>query len=580
MKRNKEHNMKTILAKVLVFAMVMMAVAATPVASVKAAAKPAMTKATRNINEGESYDLGVKNLAKGSSLAWKTSNKKVATVDKNGIVEAKGKGKATITCTVTDGKKTYKATCKVTVIRPAKSVTITNEVTVLNLGQKYDLNTQLIPSSSNDTITWTSSDKKIANPDKKGKFTALAKGTVTITGKTLSGKKASVTIEVVDAEGLVANQEGLNKLLGTGAGLITIKTDTAENFTIPQGAYTNQKLIVDAPNSDVHNNGTFASIEIKNIKANTWYEGAQGNKIEVTANKVRIVVNAGASAGIEIKQVGSTLVLVNDGVVTELSVEAAANIEILGASKTPVPVVTQVTGINITSNVPLALDCKEKVSLTLNTGAEGTTIRVDSQDKAPTVSGTVSATISVGPKDGSKPAEVIVKQPSAGPAPSGSGSSGGSGGSSDINQETVTGGSNGTFNLAKEYTSITSVKVLYGNLNFDIDSTMLAALKGYLAADKATIDTWKKITTAKNTEYTGYTATVKATNVGDLTKDVTLTLKGLGGSLSYRVTVNETQGSVTVQNKTTNISYTITKDGNKTLKITNAPSNLSFEIKY
>ncbi len=581
MKRSYKHKMKTILAQVLVFAMVMMAVAVAPAASVKAAAKPTITKATRNIIEGDLYDLGVKNLAKGSRLTWTTSNKKVATVDQDGVVIAKGKGKATITCTVTDAKnKVYKLTCKITVIRPAKRVYITNEATVLNLGQKYDLNTRLVPSSSNDTITWSSSDKKIANPDKDGKFTALAKGIVTITGKTLSGKKVSLTLEVIDAEGLVVNQEGLNKLLGTGVGLITIKTDAAENFVIPNGDYSNQKLIVDAPNSDVHNNGIFASIEIKNIKANTWYEGAQGNKIEVTATKVRIIVNAGASAGIEIKRVGSTIVLVNDGVVTELSVEAAANIEILGASKEPVPVVTKVEGINITSNVPLALDCKEKVTLTLNKGAEGTTVSVESQDKVPTISGTVAVTISVGPKDGSKPAEVIIKQPAAGPAQGGSGGPSGPSGPTGPTTATINKGTGNSFVLPVEYTALTAVQVRYGAASFDISSSMLATLKGFLSNDNATITAWRNITDATNSDFIGYNAHVVAVSgSGDLTKDVTLTLPILG-SKTYRVTVNPSSSSVTITTPDHN-TYTITKGAdNRTLTITNAPSSLSFVITY
>jgi uncharacterized protein YjdB len=168
MKKSFAYTMRAMLAKGLVFALVVMAFAVVvPKATAEAATKPALTKNSRNILVGDLYDLGVKNAPKGSTYVWKTSNKKIATVDKNGVVVAKSKGKATITCTVTDPKKkTYKLTCKVTVIKPAKSLIISNEATVLNLGQKYDLNTTLIPSSSNDTVTWTSNDKTIAAPDK------------------------------------------------------------------------------------------------------------------------------------------------------------------------------------------------------------------------------------------------------------------------------------------------------------------------------------------------------------------------------------------------------------------------------
>ena len=52
--------------------------------------------------------------ATNKSLAWSSSNTKVATVDKNGKLKAVGAGTATITCTAKDGNGA-KATCKVTV---------------------------------------------------------------------------------------------------------------------------------------------------------------------------------------------------------------------------------------------------------------------------------------------------------------------------------------------------------------------------------------------------------------------------------------------------------------------------------
>ena len=47
-------------------------------------------------------------------VKWTTSDKKIATVDKNGKVRARKAGKVVITCTATDGSKKY-ATCKITV---------------------------------------------------------------------------------------------------------------------------------------------------------------------------------------------------------------------------------------------------------------------------------------------------------------------------------------------------------------------------------------------------------------------------------------------------------------------------------
>ena len=74
------------------------------------------TKATLKV--GKTLQLKVKKFAPASPLndnvKWTTSNKKVATVDKNGKVTAKKAGTVTITCTAQDGSK-KKATVKITV---------------------------------------------------------------------------------------------------------------------------------------------------------------------------------------------------------------------------------------------------------------------------------------------------------------------------------------------------------------------------------------------------------------------------------------------------------------------------------
>ncbi len=74
------------------------------------------TKAT--LAKGKTLQLKVKAIkpadAFNQKVKWSTSNKKVATVDKNGKVKAIGKGSCVITCAATDGSG-IKATCKITV---------------------------------------------------------------------------------------------------------------------------------------------------------------------------------------------------------------------------------------------------------------------------------------------------------------------------------------------------------------------------------------------------------------------------------------------------------------------------------
>ncbi len=78
--------------------------------------KVTLNKTTASLKRGKKLTLKAtinpKN-ASNKNVTWKSSNKKVATVDKNGVVKGLKKGTTTITVTTKDGKKT--ATCKVRV---------------------------------------------------------------------------------------------------------------------------------------------------------------------------------------------------------------------------------------------------------------------------------------------------------------------------------------------------------------------------------------------------------------------------------------------------------------------------------
>jgi uncharacterized protein YjdB len=63
-------------------------------------------------------------------------------------------------------------------------------------GKKITLKTKLTPAKAKTTLTWSSSNKKIATVTQKGVVKGIRKGTVTITVKTANGKKATVKVTV------------------------------------------------------------------------------------------------------------------------------------------------------------------------------------------------------------------------------------------------------------------------------------------------------------------------------------------------------------------------------------------------
>lgn len=121
--------------------------------------------------KGQSRTLKITGLKKGQKITWKSSNSKIVAVNKAGKLQAKAKGSATITGTVS--KRKY--TCKVTVHAPKLNKT----AVTLKVSQTY----QLKLSGTNQKITWKSSNSKIVTVNKTGKLFAKSAGNATITAQ-------------------------------------------------------------------------------------------------------------------------------------------------------------------------------------------------------------------------------------------------------------------------------------------------------------------------------------------------------------------------------------------------------------
>ena len=130
--------------------------------------------------------------------SWKSSNTKVAKVNKNGKITGVKKGTATITVTTVKGAKvTVKVVVKEVKI-PTKKIKVSNVKKgklSLKSGKSFGLNVVITPSNSTDAVKYTSSDNKIVTVDKNGKIKAVKKGKAKVT--ITSGKiKSVITVTV------------------------------------------------------------------------------------------------------------------------------------------------------------------------------------------------------------------------------------------------------------------------------------------------------------------------------------------------------------------------------------------------
>ena len=159
-----------------------------PVTSVK------LSKTSVTIGKGKSVTVKATinpSNATTKTVTWSTSNKKIATV-KNGKITAKAVGTTYITAKC--GGKTAKV--KVTVKNLPTKVKLNKSTATLKKGKSLTLKAVVTPTKNAiTTLTWSSSNKNIATV-KNGKVTAKKTGTVTITVKTVNGKKATCKIKV------------------------------------------------------------------------------------------------------------------------------------------------------------------------------------------------------------------------------------------------------------------------------------------------------------------------------------------------------------------------------------------------
>lgn len=141
--------------------------------------------------------LKVTKMQTGDKVAsFTSSNSKIVTVHKtSGKLTAKKVGKAIITVKLKSGKS---AKCVVTVQKtPVKTTKIQVKPSSLKLkkGKKVKLATVLTPLTSQEKVTFTSSNKKIATVSSSGVVTAKKEGKVKITAKS-GKKKVTCTITV------------------------------------------------------------------------------------------------------------------------------------------------------------------------------------------------------------------------------------------------------------------------------------------------------------------------------------------------------------------------------------------------
>lgn len=129
-------------------------------------------------------------------VKWQSSNKKIATVNKKGVVTVKGKGCAVIKCTSGDGSGVY-SKCVVNNSSKAKSIKLNKKSAKISAGLGLKLRATV--KGSCKEVLWKSSNTKVATVTDNGLITAVENGKTVISATTMDGsnKVAKCTVKVV-----------------------------------------------------------------------------------------------------------------------------------------------------------------------------------------------------------------------------------------------------------------------------------------------------------------------------------------------------------------------------------------------
>ena len=122
------------------------------------------------------------------AVTFTSSDETVAAVSADGTVTAVSEGSAVITATTFNGKK---ATCAVTVMGKAESITFERETVYIAPGSTAALKVNTFPAGSYTALTYESSNPAIVSVDAAGNIKALAAGEVTITARGYSSESMS-----------------------------------------------------------------------------------------------------------------------------------------------------------------------------------------------------------------------------------------------------------------------------------------------------------------------------------------------------------------------------------------------------
>lgn len=358
----------------------------------------------------------------------------------------------------------------VTASAAAPYVSLKTTFKTLKVGQKYEM------TLKNNTINWKirkveTTNKPIATVYGKTTKHVMIKGksegraTIRVHLRTTERKRNNTKtlrcrVKVVPAQQVVTPPTQTEVTVTTPEALaealnnanltkITIKPAGAVNFTIPQGTYSNVDLVVDAPQSDIDNSATFKSIQIDNIKPETWTERGKNNTFNVrSANASFKIAKDAVVSRIAFSAAGKGKIVLDGGTLNGVTLSAKLSLNISGTKAEGAPAIdikveSGATDSDVTTDVPANVETSAKITVVFEKNATGSRLILRVAGISVAITNRTSKAIEVTRNDGSKTtapigvSNITAVNTTTPTYPSGGGSTGGGSSSTVTDAPTV-----------------------------------------------------------------------------------------------------------------------------------------------
>lgn len=229
-----------------------------------------------------------------------------------------------------------------------------------------------------------------------------------------------------DGNIVVATQEELDTALSDPETVsVLFQTEEEQHIVITDGDYSSIDFQIDAPLTNVDNYGVFSQVTIFRVASNTWTEKAVGNRFLIDSAACHMEIDGGALVNsIESIQDGSTLAIESDGTVKSVLLEAPSSIvsiqsdgaleqvkvynntslNLMGSqtSVTDLEISYGADGTVLNTSIPVSISCFASATLSMDAGAEESTIAVNNSDAFVQVANHTTETIAMTSPDGTE----------------------------------------------------------------------------------------------------------------------------------------------------------------------------------